>query len=116
MQAQPAEFDRRRRADGHHGLGLSRCLLSETLRTRPHLNRAGPGVEEGRPRCVGTLILRVAGAATTVVVATAPVAATITAVVVLLAGLLQWALLLLLLSGGGGPPEEVGTDGGLGAA
>jgi hypothetical protein len=115
MQAQPAEFDRRRRADGHHGLGLSRCLLSETLRTRPHLNRAGPGVEEGRPRCVGTLILRVAGAATTV--ATAPVAATITAVVVvlLLAGLLQWALLLLLLSGGG-PSEEVGTDGGLGAA
>jgi hypothetical protein len=84
--------------DDHHGLGLSWRLLSETLGTRLHLNRVGPGVEEGRPRCVGTLILRVVVAEA----ATTAIAATVITVVVLLLlpGLLRRTLLLLLLSGG----------------
>jgi hypothetical protein len=100
-------------------MGLARSLLSETLGTRPQLNRVGPGVEEGRPRCVCTLILVGPAVATTTTAITtaAHVAATVTAVVAVLAGLLRQALLLLLLSEGGrtGPPEEVGADGGLGA-
>jgi hypothetical protein len=97
-----------------------RRMLFRTPWTRSHLNRAGPRVEEGRPRHVGTLIPRVAvvGAAvaiTTAIAATAPVTTTVV-VVVVVAGLLRRTLLLLLLSGGrGGPPEEVGTDGGLGS-
>jgi hypothetical protein len=109
--------------DSHHGLGLAWSLLAETLVTWPHLNRANPGVEEGRPRCVCTLILVGAAIATTTtaITATAPVATAVTTVavvvvvVVVLTGLLWQALLLLLLSGGHiGPPEEVGADGGLG--
>jgi hypothetical protein len=72
-----------------------RRLLFWTPRTRLHLNRAGPGVEEGRPRRVGTLILRVAVAGAVVAVtaaiaATTPVTTTVNTVVVvlLLAGLL----------------------------
>jgi hypothetical protein len=85
-------------------MGLARSLLSETLGTRPQLNRAGPGVEEGRPRCVCTLILVGPAVATTTTAITtaAHVAATVTAVVAVLAGLLRQALLLLLLSEGGG--------------
>jgi hypothetical protein len=93
--------------DSHHGLRLARSLLSETPRTWPHLNKVGPRVEEGRPRCICTLILVGAAAATTTTAITtaAPVAAAVTTVV-LLAGLLWWALLLLLLWGGGHRPTE----------
>jgi hypothetical protein len=70
--------------DRHHGLRLSQRLLPKTPETRPHLDRAGQGVEEGGPTCVGTRILRVAttGAGITLIVATV-------VLVVLLVGLLQ---------------------------
>jgi hypothetical protein len=71
------------------------------------MNRVGPGFEEGRPRCVCTLILIGAAVATTTtaITATTPVTAVVTAVVVLLlAGLLQQAVLLLLLSEGAHRP------------
>jgi hypothetical protein len=79
--------------------------LPDTPGTWSHLDRAGPGVEDGGPRCVGTLILGVEAAGA----ATAPVAALVAPVVVLLlAGLLRWPLLLLLLSGGAYRPTGRG--------
>jgi hypothetical protein len=102
----------------HHGLRLTRRLLPETLGTWQHLNRAGPGVEEGGSRCVGTLVLGVVIAAAATAIVAAMVAVVVVVVVLLLVGLLWRALLLLLLSEGGraGPPEEASADGGLGAA
>jgi hypothetical protein len=86
--------------DRHHGLRLLQRLLPETPGTRPHLDRADPGVEGG-PRCVGTVILGVSTAGA----AAAPIAATVVAVVVVvLAGLLRRALLLLLFSEGRAGP------------